>query len=96
MGENPPGWKSYFWYLAIKKTARNSFIKRGYLILPSNCEDYSRDSLFFIRDKKFVRTEYKVVDIFKTPRFSPEGQEGQEGIYYIAKTDKGDIYILST
>ena len=55
-------------------------------------EDFSRDSLFFIRDKKFVRTEYKVVDIIKIP-ISPDGQEG---IYYIAKTDKCDIYILTT
>ena len=53
-------------------------------------EDFSRDSLYFLRDRNGVETEFKVVDIFK---FRPEGTEG---IYYIAKTDKGRIYIFST
>ena len=88
----------------IRITVYNSSVGNGTiirdLIIDSEgiklIEDFSRDSLFFIRDKKFVRTEYKVVEILKTPRFSPEGQEGPEGIYYIAKTDKGKIYIFST
>lgn len=85
--------------IIVYNRGRNDAIIRD-LIIDSEgvklIEDFSRDSLFFIRDKKFVRTEYKVVDILKTPRFIPEGPEGPEGIYYIAKTDKGKIYIFST
>lgn len=79
--------------IIVYNSGRNDAIIRD-LIIDSEgvklIEDFSRDSLFFIRDKNSVRTEYKVVDILKTPRFRPEG------IYYIAKTDKGEIYIFST
>ncbi|MFZ3101982.1 MAG: DUF4362 domain-containing protein [Desulfitobacteriaceae bacterium] len=65
--------------IAVYNSGGNDAIIRD-LIIDSEgiklIEDFSRDSLYYLRDKNSVKTEYKVVDILNNPKISSRRYRG--------------------